>query len=842
VSVRNAGHNKPVVPATEWPNGPVSGWILGLVAAAAVALVAAGMVATAGGGTGAGSLALVAVACLLAALVLGLTARFRAHAIADASLGQLAAMETLFDGASSGYYFWNLRDGSEQRSPRLASLVGAGERAVRFAAIAAKFDANDSKRLNAALTALRDGGPDFAMIVADTTGKRRFKAEGRPFADRDGIRSGVVLWLHEASAFAAEAEKARAERDQLSAILDALPVPVWRRDDDLSLAYCNKAYADIVEADRESALADGGIELVAEAGQARARALAIAARNGNEAQAESLHAVVDGRRRFLKISESPLAGGAGSAGIAWDITDLEDANRSLTHHVEGHAEVLEKLVTAIAIFGPDKQLKFFNSAYANLWGLDEDWLRTEPPIAEILETLRAKGRIPEVPDFPSFKKKREALFIDLIESSEEVLHLPNGAAILMVVKPHPFGGLLFTFEDVTDKLALERSLNTLIAVQRETLDNLYEGVAVFGSDGRLKLSNPGFARLWHLDPKDLEGEPHIADVVERTRDLYDFGEDWDAYKAGIIARTSERSPILDRLERRDGSVLECASVPLPDGATLMTYLDVTDSIKVERALRERNEALEDADRLKSEFIANVSYELRTPLNTIIGFSELLDTAFFGDLNARQSEYVKGILESSQHLLQLINDILDLASIEAGRLQLDVARFDADAMLASMMTLTEPRARMENMSLKLDCPETLGHMVGDERRIKQVLLHLLINAIEYSPDGSEVTLEARRDDDTVRISVVDAGIGMGQDEQERMFDKFWRSDRARTHHRSDGLGLSLVKSFVELHSGTVEVASRPGVGTRVTCRLPIETQQAHETIPGDTDDDRKAVAN
>ena len=156
-----------------------------------------------------------------------------------------------------------------------------------------------------------------------------------------------------------------------------------------------------------------------------------------------------------------------------------------------------------------------------------------------------------------------------------------------------------------------------------------------------------------------------------------FRSDWDSYKARIIAHTTERSPSFNRLDRTDDTVLEWASVPLPDGATLMTYLDVTDSNNVELALRERNEALQEADRLKSEFISNVSYELRTPLNTIIGFSELLSAGFFGSLETRQAEYVQGIFDSSQHLLQLVNDILDLATIEAGHMRLDVGSFNID---------------------------------------------------------------------------------------------------------------------------------------------------------------------
>src|SRR5690606_27035822 len=258
---------------------------------------------------------------------------------------------------------------------------------------------------------------------------------------------------------------------------------------------------------------------------------------------------------------------------------------------------------------------------------------------------------------------------------EELLHLPDGSTLRTLAAPHPFGGVLITYEDVTDRLALERSHNTLIEVQRETLDNLYEGIAVYGSDGRLKLSNPAFARMWGLREEDLAGEPHISTVVERTRAMFRPVRDWAALKERIVAQISERVTRHGRLDRPDGTVLDYVTVPLPDGGCLVTYIDMTDSTRVERALRDRNAALETADRLKSEFIANVSYELRTPLNAIIGFAEILEQEYAGPMNDRQKEYARAILQSSNRLVRLVNDILDLASIEAGYLELDRAEIN-----------------------------------------------------------------------------------------------------------------------------------------------------------------------
>ena len=242
-------------------------------------------------------------------------------------------------------------------------------------------------------------------------------------------------------------------------------------------------------------------------------------------------------------------------------------------------------------------------------------------------------------------------------------------------------------------------------MQRETLDNLYEAIAVFGSDGRLKLWNPAYATGVAARARGPRRASRMSPRSSRRRaSFYDDGGDW----AGLEA-PHHRAP--HRAQRRarpgssasDGSILQALTVPLPDGNILLSYLDVTDSTRVEEALRERNEALETAGRLKSEFIANVSYELRTPLNAIIGFAEILTNQYFGELNPRQLDYSRGILDSSNRLLSLINDILDLATIEAGYMQLETHEVDIHALMSSVLTFTRERARNQGLRLEFDCP-------------------------------------------------------------------------------------------------------------------------------------------
>ena len=604
-----------------------------------------------------------------------------------------------------------------------------------------------------------------------------------------------------------------------------MPLPVWRRRADLTLADCNAAYAVAVDATKEVAAAERR-EIGAGVLPSRGRGLAERAQLTGQGQTESHHIVINGSRRLLEFTEVPLPDGSG-VGFARDLTDLETVQAELTRHIAAHADVLENVATAIAIWGPDTRLKFYNTAFGVLWRLEEEWLATEPTLSEFLERLRERRRLPEYADFRSFKKQQLAMFTSLIDRQEELLHLPDDRTLRLVVSTHPFGGLTFIYEDVTDKLALESSYNTLIEVRRETLDNLYEAIAVFGSDGRLKLSNPAYGEIWQLSASDLQGEPHVSEIVEKTRAFFDDGTDWPQLKERIIARVTANAVSSGQLERRDGSTLQLSSVPLPDGNVLLSYLDVTDSAQVQRALRERNEALETAGRLKSEFIANVSYELRTPLNAIIGFAEILTNQYFGELNPRQLDYSRGILDSSHRLLMLINDILDLATIEAGYMMLETEHVDIHTLMASVLPLTRERARKQSLNLEFDCPPDLGTLTADERRLKQALFNLISNAMKFTPAGGTIRLAARREAGEVALIVADNGVGIPSEQQARVFEKFERGN-PQARQSGAGLGLSLVKSFVELHGGRVEMTSESGRGTTVTLYLPGDAAREDST--------------
>ncbi|MCC7049019.1 MAG: PAS-domain containing protein [Alphaproteobacteria bacterium] len=591
---------------------------------------------------------------------------------------------------------------------------------------------------------------------------------------------------------------------------------MWRRDGALALVWCNAAYAAALDSTPDRAIADQR-ELLP--GAHGGRAVAQRALASGKPASDARHVIVSGERKRVEITEIPVPGGE-LIGFARDVTEVEDARATLSRHMAAHAEVLESLASAIAIYAADTRLIFFNNSFARLWRLEAAWLGTKPTIGEVLDAMRDRRRLPEYVDFRAFKADTTRMFTTLIDPRDDLMHLPDDTTLRTLVAPHPLGGLMFLYEDVTDRLVLERSYNTLTEVQRETLNNLHEGVAVFGGDGRLRLSNPEFARLWDLTPDDLADNPHVADLADKIRGLFPREEDWTELKSQIIARVTEPESRAGRIERSDQKVIDYAVTPLPDGAALLTYIDVTDRLRVERALRERNMALEAADRLKTEFIANVSYELRTPLNAIIGFTEILGNEFFGALNDRQKEYTRSILQSSHNLRNLINDILDLATIEAGYMELELAPVDIGTLLNGVLQLTRERARERDLAIAVDCPPDIGAMSGDERRLKQALYNLVSNAVKFTPTGGRITLKATREQDGVALSVIDTGIGIAREDHERVFERFERGP-GQGRQAGAGLGLALVKSLIELHGGSVAIDSARGAGTTVVCHLPAK---------------------
>jgi signal transduction histidine kinase len=682
----------------------------------------------------------------------------------------------------------------------------------RTLAFGSWLEPDKARTMEAAVEALRARGEGFAMPLT-TLGGRHLEAEGRAIGNRAVLRlrdtSGATRALAE---LGARHDKLLREVDTLQSLIEALPAPIWARDASGRLGFVNNAYVRAVEGSSSAETIERGLELL----DRSAREDLSRARAAGERYAARLPVIVAGTRRILDVLETPTRGGAGGIGI--DATEVEALRSELDRMVHAHRRVLDQLATAVAIFTADQRLTFYNSSYRALWGLEASFLDHGPTDAAVLDQLRAARKLPEQADFRLWKNELHEAYRAL-EPKEHWWHLPDGRTLRVVTAPDPDGGVTYLFDDVTERLNLERRYDALIRVQGETLDNLIEAVAVFGSDGRLRLFNPAFARTWKLAPAALDEHPHIEAVIDWCRPLHGDDRIWGTLR-GAVTGMERREPMAGRLERSDGSVIDCATVPLPDGATLVTFQDVTDTVNVERALRERAEALEAADKLKNDFVHHVSYELRSPLTNIIGFAQLLDDMSTGPLTDKQREYLGYITASSAALLAIINDILDLATIGAGAMTLDLGSVDVRKTMEAAAEGIRDRLKENDITLEIRAAPGIGTLTADERRLRQVLYNLLSNAIGFSPPGGTVTLSAERSNGSVVFSVTDNGPGIPAELQERVFDPFETHTIGSRHH-GVGLGLSIVRSLVELHGGSVKIDSNSGHGTAVACAFPLE---------------------
>ncbi|MGH1377822.1 MAG: PAS-domain containing protein [Alphaproteobacteria bacterium] len=741
-----------------------------------------------------------------------------------------ARLEAFLSAVPGEYCGWS-QDGSVVYSQGFCDALDLSN-IDKFVDIQNILSPEDSASLEGMFNRLKQDRLPFTINVQNRGENKTFKISGTCGEDLTGEDHFYILWLEDITLLKSasdilmeEQDLLRSDVDRLQESLDALPHPVWIRGEDHLITWCNISYSKMVGSPPSEVIAQQKEIISAsrkrkpsEKGCLFGHDLARLSLEKGVTQTTKMHEVLSGNRLWLKISEIPLKESGMSLGVAEDLTNEEKITDEVKDNREANRALLEQLRSAIGIYDSDQNLEFYNSAFSQLWGLEDGWLNTQPSLGVIMEKLRETRRLPEQADFKAFKKSWTDMFTGLIDPYETMLYLPDGSAVRMFVVPHKLGGLMMTFEDVTSRLELESSYNTLIAVQKETLDNLDEAVAVYGGDGRLKLWNPAFGRLWLLDPESLEGEPHVSQVVDKSSKFFDEGQ-WGDTRQKFISLALDRSANEGRMERTDGKLIDYSTVSLPDGGVLMTYTDVTDTVHVENALREKNAALEEAEQLKLDFLANVSYQLRTPLNAIMGFNEMLSQEFFGELNDKQKEYTRDIHGASESLLNLINDILDLSTIEAGQMNLDIEKTSIKEMLESVMDLVSSWARKERIEVSLACPDNIGSAEIDDSRIKQGIINLVRNSISHTEEGGNIDIIAELSDDDVKIMVKDNGSGIALKDQERVLQPFERVEGNQQDDRGAGLGLSLVQNIVTLHGGKFDLESVQNEGTVVSVLLP-----------------------
>ena len=688
---------------------------------------------------------------------------------------------------------------------------------------------------SADLEALKDDIKTAAVAGTGLSRQVRIAGSDRAVEVRGGLApppyaaGTLLLWLFDATGAEAERLKLAIQLGRTESALDALtqliesaPFPMWYRGPDMTLGLVNSAFVSAVEARDAAEVIALGSELIDSPGDQGARAGAAAALENGQPYIRNQPATIGGERRMLKLVDVPLPTGA-VAGFAIDIQDLEDARFDLAQNLLSQRELADRMTAAVVQFDSDRSLSFFNQPFATMSQIDPAWLSDNPEFDRLLERMRDHGRLPEVRDFPAWKEERRDWFLSPEEAFTEDWILSNGDHWRIVAQPLPDGGLRMILEDRTEQVRLASSRDTLLRVRTATFDNLFEAISVFASDGRLYLWNRRFCQVWDLDEEWLAGHPRVDELVPVMARKLVNPTAAAQVREMVRDTTTGRQSGTGRVSMTDGRHFEFAAVPLPDGNALFTMVDVTDSTRIEAALRERATGLEEADKVKTDFVAGMSYELRTPLTSIGGFAEMLSQGYAGELPPAASDYVDAILESVERLAKLIDDVLDLTQGDRKGVVLDRERIDMAGLCRTVADSIRPRAAERKQTLKLDIADSAGVVIGDARRLRESLEHVLRNAVAYTPTKGKIALSAWGDDQSVTIAVADNGLGIAPEDQQEVFTRFHRIGGVGRGDAALGLGLPLTRQFIEAHGGTVELESTVGKGTTVTMIVPRAPQ-------------------
>lgn len=533
------------------------------------------------------------------------------------------------------------------------------------------------------------------------------------------------------------------------------------------------------------------------------------------------------RQRTVELEKSEL----GRKGAEEALRESESHMRAITDSAQD----------AILMMDPEGRISYWNPAAERILGYT-----SAEAIGQNLHALIVPSRYHEAHHaaFPVFQQKGQGAALGktldleaLRKDGKEISVQLSLSAIHMKGAWNAVG----IIRDITDRRLGEEALQISEESKRLLLHAVGDGIFGVDTTGQLTFVNPAASRMLGFSVEEMFGQSAHGLIHHSHADGSNYPvEDCPMYAS--YTKATESHFVNEVLWRKDGSSfpVEYASTSIIKGDKVMgavvIFRDITERKEIELGLKNAHEKLEAlaidlerAARVKSEFLASMSHELRTPLNAVIGFSQVLQDQDFGPLNEKQKEYVLDIVESGKHLLNLINDILDLSKVEAGKMELQLSPVVVGDLLAGSLVMIKEKAMKHGITLETDIPEELSHfeMLADERKFKQIMFNLLSNASKFTPDGGAITLAARRmaegKGEVIQVSVKDTGIGITPENQAKVFENFFQVASSLTSKTSGtGLGLPLARSFVKLHGGRIWVESEGnGKGSQFYFTLPVQ---------------------
>ena len=744
---------------------------------------------------------------------------------------KLNLQEETLQSFPDGYYLWQYDPIGFIRetycSRRLAVMMDLTQgTASSFDALLEHFSPESADLLSSSLNVLRTDERPFILELQNKTKLRRFFVSG--FRTRTLHHHNIIdiLWIRETTETAEkllslteQAQELEKENALLHQAFNFMPFPIWLRNEDLQLILCNEAYAKAVHADSVQQALLLGSELVYEKSPREAKVLAAAARAAGKERKTREFVVMNGKRRWIEASEIPLPSQKYSKnktiGFVRDITQEQELQNSLQQHITSHNGVLEHLKTAIAVFDAEMRLQFYNTSFMNLWDLEEEWLDSSPTYSHVLDMMREKRRLPENRDFNAYKTREIKYFSSLVSATEDILHLPSGITLRRMLTPHPLGGLLITYEDVTGHLTMERSMTVLNETQITVINHLREAILLFGRNGRLRLANTAYLDLWQItDPAFNRPPLSIIDVLEKLRPFFENESNWESLKEQLLGVVTSHTGENFQILRPDGKVLEFMAAGLPDGGIFVSFLDVTEEEKSSSLVAEKETLLNrfrqttlQAEKLRASFLEQLEQEIGPQLSVLTEAAQKLISAKKTPANKQQKAFIQTISDTSAELKTLFKDMTDLALIETGSVVLELNSVNINDLLNGLLKIVREPAKSKNITLNLICPDDLPSLIADQKRLKQVLFYLLNNAVSSAFKDGSISLSVQIENKNMVITIEEQSLDVKNDSDTVNFAS------------QNGFAAALIRNFIEMHGGTLAVSDKNGT-KKTQIYLPV----------------------
>ena len=542
------------------------------------------------------------------------------------------------------------------------------------------------------------------------------------------------------------------ENRTISNITNNIPMALWHRNSQGRIDYCNETYASALECS-QAKIKTENLELFSK-NDIDLHALSAQALKNHQSSTSRKHAVIQGSRRLVEIGIHPILETFSTIGYALDISETEELSSKLSSTTSAYHEIFNTISIPIAVFDERKNLHYYNTAYTKLFDFKDSFLDQNITFADILDDLRSRKKIPEYANFQEYKKKRAELFNNVIKPIEEFIDLPNEDTLRVRIAPYPLGGLIFVYENITDQLNLERGVNTLLAVQKETINHLYEALIVIEKNGKIQFLNKAMEKLFNISNAKILVHQPFNSWTEIFKDFFldeQQHKNWTEYLSTLFIN---RHPINERLFLLNDLVVNWFYTPLPDGSHMLGFLNVSEEWNHERQLKAHNFNLEKKNILKQNYINQVTHELQKPLDNIIGFSNTLNQQLFGKLNEKQLNYCQLIENNTENVKFLIDDVLCLIGLDQYSLTITPQPFILQNMLDSLKAMIEPIFQEKGIDFTITNKAHTTKVTGSEKHLKQALFAIIKDLTLYTPESATIDINVKlyKNDKKVTIQI------------------------------------------------------------------------------------------